>query len=285
MDAAQIAPGPEREPGWTLRRAERRTGGGRLVTDHGRGNGKRGLAAPPAPSSRPSRGAAVVTFNCGSDPVTIKVPEIKIFNDGGLGDGSVTIDGGGLITLSGGGANRILYQNTCDQSLHSHRRAAICRPPPPGRTSRTSRSPTGAPLATRRRWAAERSTSAEARSGPSTFGSRTVNPEVDLAQRLARAARSTRLNRASRYTSSTAPSTATSPATAGRSAASAPGGRSTTASSRTTTRSPPAVRGAAPSTTMGTATPSASAAQTSRTTSRPPRSAWAPVRSSRWSTI
>ncbi len=63
-------------------------------------------------------GGGVVTFNCGPDPVTITVPEIEIFNDGGLGDGSVTIDGGGLITLSGGGANRILYQNTCDQSLH-----------------------------------------------------------------------------------------------------------------------------------------------------------------------
>jgi hypothetical protein len=63
-------------------------------------------------------GGGVVTFNCGPDPVTITVPELKIFNDGGLGDGSVTIDGGGLVTLSGGGANRILYQNTCDESLH-----------------------------------------------------------------------------------------------------------------------------------------------------------------------
>jgi hypothetical protein len=60
----------------------------------------------------------VVTFACGSAPVTIVVPEIDIFNDGGRGDGSVTLDGGDLITLSGGGANRILYQNTCDQSLH-----------------------------------------------------------------------------------------------------------------------------------------------------------------------
>ncbi|HTR54801.1 MAG TPA: hypothetical protein VMJ10_29130 [Kofleriaceae bacterium] len=60
----------------------------------------------------------VVTFDCGTAPLTIVVPEIDIFNDGGKGDGSVTIDGGGLITLSGGGANRILYQNTCDQNLH-----------------------------------------------------------------------------------------------------------------------------------------------------------------------
>jgi hypothetical protein len=61
----------------------------------------------------------VVTFDCGTAPLTIVVPEIDIVNDGGKsGDGSVTIDGGNTITLSGNGANRILYQNTCDQSLH-----------------------------------------------------------------------------------------------------------------------------------------------------------------------
>jgi len=61
----------------------------------------------------------VVTFDCGAAPVVIVVPTIEIFNDGGkTGDGSVTIDGGGRVTLSGGGQNRILYQNTCDESLH-----------------------------------------------------------------------------------------------------------------------------------------------------------------------
>jgi hypothetical protein len=64
-------------------------------------------------------GGGVVTFNCGADPLTIVVPEIKIVNDGGVTkDGSVTIDGGGKITLSGGGQNRILHQNTCDSTLH-----------------------------------------------------------------------------------------------------------------------------------------------------------------------
>jgi hypothetical protein len=64
-------------------------------------------------------GGGVVTFNCGSAPLTIVVPEIEIINDGGLTkDGSVTIDGGGKITLSGGAKNRILRQNTCDESLH-----------------------------------------------------------------------------------------------------------------------------------------------------------------------
>jgi hypothetical protein len=60
----------------------------------------------------------VVTFACGADPIVIVVPEIDIFNDGGLGDGSVTIDGGGKVTLSGGGSHRVIYQNTCDQALH-----------------------------------------------------------------------------------------------------------------------------------------------------------------------
>jgi len=60
----------------------------------------------------------VVTFDCGDAPLVITVPEIQIFNDGGKGDGSVTLDGGGKITLSGGGQNRVLYQNTCDQTLH-----------------------------------------------------------------------------------------------------------------------------------------------------------------------
>jgi len=61
----------------------------------------------------------VVTFSCGAAPLTIVVPEIEIINDGGITkDGSVTIDGGGKITLSGGGKNRILRQNPCDQTLH-----------------------------------------------------------------------------------------------------------------------------------------------------------------------
>jgi hypothetical protein len=64
-------------------------------------------------------GGGVVTFNCGPSPLTIVVPEIEIINDGGVTkDGSVTIDGGGKITLSGGGQNRILRQNTCDSTLH-----------------------------------------------------------------------------------------------------------------------------------------------------------------------
>ncbi len=52
-----------------------------------------------------------ITFNCGADPVTITLGSpARVFND----KPDVVIDGGGLVTLSGGGATRILYMNTCD---------------------------------------------------------------------------------------------------------------------------------------------------------------------------
>ena len=55
----------------------------------------------------------VITFDCGPDPVTIVMDETaKVFNDTGP---EIVIDGGGLVTLSGGGRRRILYMNTCDE--------------------------------------------------------------------------------------------------------------------------------------------------------------------------
>ena len=52
-----------------------------------------------------------IRFNCGANPVTITLPRTaKVFND----RPDVTLDGGGLVTLSGGDSVRILYQNTCD---------------------------------------------------------------------------------------------------------------------------------------------------------------------------
>lgn len=57
----------------------------------------------------------IITFNCGSDPVTITLTEpAKIYNNQ---DPDIVIDGGGLVTLSGGGSTRILYMNTCDSDL------------------------------------------------------------------------------------------------------------------------------------------------------------------------
>jgi hypothetical protein len=56
----------------------------------------------------------VITFDCGPDPVTITLDETaKIFNDTGP---RIVIDGGNLVTLSGGGRHRILYMNTCDEA-------------------------------------------------------------------------------------------------------------------------------------------------------------------------
>jgi hypothetical protein len=54
----------------------------------------------------------VITFDCGPDPVTITLTETaKVFNNTGP---EIVIDGGGMVTLSGGGQRRILYMNTCD---------------------------------------------------------------------------------------------------------------------------------------------------------------------------
>lgn len=55
-----------------------------------------------------------IVFNCGKKPITIILDRpAKIFNN----KPNVVIDGGGLITLSGGNTTRILYMNTCDKNL------------------------------------------------------------------------------------------------------------------------------------------------------------------------
>ena len=55
-----------------------------------------------------------IVFDCGSEPTTISLNQpAKVFNDA---NPDVVIDGGGLVTLSGGGKSRILYMNTCDQN-------------------------------------------------------------------------------------------------------------------------------------------------------------------------
>lgn len=58
----------------------------------------------------------VITFNCGPNPITITLTATaKVRNS----TTKLVLDGGGKVTLSGGGANRILYTNTCDTSLGS----------------------------------------------------------------------------------------------------------------------------------------------------------------------
>jgi len=60
------------------------------------------------------KGGGKITFNCGPNPVIIKMDRTaKVFNNA---KPDVIIDGGGLVTLSGEGRNRILYMNTCDEN-------------------------------------------------------------------------------------------------------------------------------------------------------------------------
>jgi hypothetical protein len=53
----------------------------------------------------------VITFSCGPRPVTIAMKATaKVRNT----SARVVLDGGGMVTLSGGGVRRILYLDTCD---------------------------------------------------------------------------------------------------------------------------------------------------------------------------
>src|SRR5262245_59144956 len=53
----------------------------------------------------------IIRFRCGPDPVTITLhTTAKVVNT----SRRVVLDGGGLVTLSGDGERRILYQDTCD---------------------------------------------------------------------------------------------------------------------------------------------------------------------------
>jgi hypothetical protein len=62
-----------------------------------------------------AKGGTIV-FNGGTVPFTITLDRpAKVFNDA---DPDIVIDGGGIVTLSGAGATRILYMNTCDSNQH-----------------------------------------------------------------------------------------------------------------------------------------------------------------------
>jgi hypothetical protein len=80
--------------------------------DHVVGSGTPGSCTADAFIQAVAQGGKIV-FNCGADPITITLNRpAKVFND----KPDVVIDGGGRVTLSGGGATRILYMNTCDQN-------------------------------------------------------------------------------------------------------------------------------------------------------------------------
>lgn len=63
---------------------------------------------------RAVRRGGVIRFDCGPDPVTIVMQQTaEVLNT----SERVVLDGGGLVTLSGGGERRILRQDTCDETL------------------------------------------------------------------------------------------------------------------------------------------------------------------------
>jgi hypothetical protein len=55
----------------------------------------------------------VITFSCGPNPIAITLQQTaKVVN----AHPRIVIDGGGKVTLSGGGVRRIIYMDTCDQA-------------------------------------------------------------------------------------------------------------------------------------------------------------------------
>jgi hypothetical protein len=75
------------------------------------GNGTPGSCTSRAVVRAVARGG-VIRFRCGPDPVKIEMRRTaKVVNT----SRRVVLDGRALVTLSGGGKRRILYQNTCDQ--------------------------------------------------------------------------------------------------------------------------------------------------------------------------
>jgi len=78
--------------------------------DHVVGHGTPGSCTSQAVVQAVAAGG-VIAFSCGPRPVTIVMTATaKVRNT----SAKVVLDGGGLVTLSGGGVRRILYMDTCD---------------------------------------------------------------------------------------------------------------------------------------------------------------------------
>jgi hypothetical protein len=74
------------------------------------GHGTAASCTSPAVVAAVAKGG-VITFDCGPKPVTILMrATAKVRNT----SAEVVLDGGGTVTLSGGGTRRILYMDTCD---------------------------------------------------------------------------------------------------------------------------------------------------------------------------
>jgi Chlamydia polymorphic membrane protein (Chlamydia_PMP) repeat len=87
-----------------------RTSSAAIHADHVAGHGTPGSCTSQAVVRAVAAGG-VIAFSCGPRPVTIVMTATaKVRNT----SAKVVLDGGGLITLSGGGVRRILYMDTCD---------------------------------------------------------------------------------------------------------------------------------------------------------------------------
>jgi hypothetical protein len=81
-----------------------------IHADHVIGDGTPGSCTSKAVVQAVAAGG-VLAFSCGPRPVTIVMTATaKVHNT----SARVVLDGGGLVTLSGGGVRRILYMDTCD---------------------------------------------------------------------------------------------------------------------------------------------------------------------------
>jgi hypothetical protein len=81
-----------------------------IHADHVVGHGTPGSCTSQAVVRAVAAGG-VIAFSCGPRPVTIVMTATaKVRNT----SAKVVLDGGGLVTLSGGGVRRILYMDTCD---------------------------------------------------------------------------------------------------------------------------------------------------------------------------
>ena len=95
-------------------RSRRRAGraGGRHLAPRPLGRNRHSAELHVAGRGAGGRQGRVIRFRCGPDPVRIELRQTaKVVNT----SRRVVLDGRGLVTLSGGGQRRILYQNTCDQ--------------------------------------------------------------------------------------------------------------------------------------------------------------------------
>lgn len=80
--------------------------------DHVVGNGSPASCTSAAVVSDVAAGG-LITFNCGPKPLTITLSQTAVVTPNSH---TVVLDGGGLVTLSGGGRRRILFSDTCTGS-------------------------------------------------------------------------------------------------------------------------------------------------------------------------